>query len=418
MISHRKVHVGARSLVRGSTPLIRVSRTICGGSADRYSRAGVWRWWLAAACRVGLARGPWSLWSEPSVRQRQRGPWPDGFGWDWIRFLPYAGRRVAYAVSGSGRRWWGRPGELVPPTGLGRPSVPLVVGVGRCLHPGRYYRLGMGMSDRDVCDEDLTLDGGSGWLAADLKAGGRNRPSSGQMAGPSEAPEPVPGALSEVAGTAIPRSAATRTATTPWARAFAVLYEPFLWAGERSGLRALRAQQLSHAHGRTVEIGGGTGLNLPHYPDDLDEADPGQAGRGDAVPSGTTAERAAHGRSGGSMGPRHSRSLTLRSTPSCRPWWYRVDAPESRPPRDRPGAAPGGQLLYIEHVRSESPTLAHWQDLLAGPCRRFARGCRCNRATGELIAACGLCRARVRKAAWRGMPPMMRPLIARPSPQP
>ena len=56
-----------------------------------------------------------------------------------------------------------------------------------------------------------------------------------------------------------------------WARAFAVLYDPFLWVGERAGLRAQREELLSRARGRTVEIGGGTGLNLPHYPNGLDE---------------------------------------------------------------------------------------------------------------------------------------------------
>ena len=56
-----------------------------------------------------------------------------------------------------------------------------------------------------------------------------------------------------------------------WARAFAVLYDPFLWVGERAGLRAHRKELLSRARGCTVEIGGGTGLNLAYYPDDLDE---------------------------------------------------------------------------------------------------------------------------------------------------
>ncbi len=56
-----------------------------------------------------------------------------------------------------------------------------------------------------------------------------------------------------------------------WARVFAVLYDPFLWVGERAGVRAQREQLFSRARGRTVEIGSGTGLNLAHYPDDLDE---------------------------------------------------------------------------------------------------------------------------------------------------
>ena len=46
-----------------------------------------------------------------------------------------------------------------------------------------------------------------------------------------------------------------------WARAFALLYDPFVWVGERAGLSADRKDLLSHARGCTLEIGGGTGLN-------------------------------------------------------------------------------------------------------------------------------------------------------------
>ena len=59
--------------------------------------------------------------------------------------------------------------------------------------------------------------------------------------------------------------------STAWGHAFALLYDPFLWAGERVGVRAHRQELLSRARGCTLEIGSGTGLNLAHYPDDLDE---------------------------------------------------------------------------------------------------------------------------------------------------
>ena len=42
-----------------------------------------------------------------------------------------------------------------------------------------------------------------------------------------------------------------------------------------------------------------------------------------------------------------------------------------------------GELLFIEHVRSDSPLLARWQDRLATPWRLFADGCRCNRAASS-----------------------------------
>ncbi len=72
---------------------------------------------------------------------------------------------------------------------------------------------------------------------------------------------------------------------------------------------------------------------------------------------------------------------------------------------------PDGRLLFIEHVRSDSPRLARWQDRLADPWRRFARGCRCNRATAELMVACGFELEHLDTATWHAEPPLVRPLI-------
>jgi SAM-dependent methyltransferase len=197
-----------------------------------------------------------------------------------------------------------------------------------------------------------------------------------------------------------------------WARAFAVLYDPVLRIGERAEVRADRADLLSGARGCTVEIGSGTGLNLPHYPDDLDELVLTEPDR----PMRSRLEKAVR---------RTGRRARL------------VDAPAQRLPfadgsvdtvvstfvlctADAPDLAlreiarvlhPDGQLLFIEHVRSESPRLARWQDRLAGPWYHFARGCRCNRAIAQLIATCGFELDHLRDASWRGMPPIVRPLI-------
>ena len=48
---------------------------------------------------------------------------------------------------------------------------------------------------------------------------------------------------------------------------------------------------------------------------------------------------------------------------------------------------PGGQLLFIEHVRSDEPRLARWQDRLHGPWHAFGDGCNCNRPILDLVAA-------------------------------
>ena len=70
---------------------------------------------------------------------------------------------------------------------------------------------------------------------------------------------------------------------------------------------------------------------------------------------------------------------------------------------------PGGRLVFIEHVRADSPRLARWQDRLAAPWRAFAAGCRCNQPTLDLLEQ-ELRLGEVTTAGWRGMPALVRPL--------
>jgi pimeloyl-ACP methyl ester carboxylesterase/DNA-binding CsgD family transcriptional regulator len=87
-----------------------------------------------------------------------------------IRFLQFAGRRVAYAVTGAGPplvapAWWVSHVELDWGDQVFR-GLWEAVGEGYTLV--RYDRLGVGMSDRDGADEDLTLDGEVALLCAVL----------------------------------------------------------------------------------------------------------------------------------------------------------------------------------------------------------------------------------------------------------
>ena len=200
--------------------------------------------------------------------------------------------------------------------------------------------------------------------------------------------------------------------STAWARASAVIYDPFLWGGERAGVRALREELLGNARGYTAEIGAGTGLNLRHYPDDLDELvliepDPTMRAR--------LEKRLA----------RSGRRARLIDAPAERlPFadesvdtvvstfvLCTVDAPDLALREIGRVLRPDGQFLFIEHVRSDSPRLASWQDRLAEPWRRFARGCHCNRASVQLIASCGLALDDTYETSWRAMPPIVRPLV-------
>jgi pimeloyl-ACP methyl ester carboxylesterase/DNA-binding CsgD family transcriptional regulator len=87
-----------------------------------------------------------------------------------IRFLEFAGRRVAYAVTGDGPplvapAWWISHLELdwADPAFRG-----LWESVGEGYTVVRYDRLGVGLSGRDVRDQDLTLDGEVALLRAVL----------------------------------------------------------------------------------------------------------------------------------------------------------------------------------------------------------------------------------------------------------
>ena len=197
-----------------------------------------------------------------------------------------------------------------------------------------------------------------------------------------------------------------------WARAFAVLYDPFVWAGERLGMRARRGELLSRVRGRTLEIGSGTGLNLAHYPGDVGElilAEPDPAMRArlekrlrrsgvQARLIDAPAERLPF--ADGSI------DTVVSTLVLCT-----VDAPDLVLREIARVLRHDGQLLFIEHVRADSPRLARRQDRMAGPWRSFARGCRCNRATQQLIAACGLQLEPVSTASWHAMPRIVRPLI-------
>lgn len=198
----------------------------------------------------------------------------------------------------------------------------------------------------------------------------------------------------------------------PWARVFAALYDPLLWMGERAGMGARRRDLLGRARGRTVELGSGTGLNLGHYPDGLDEL------------ILTEPEPAMRTRLARRLRRSRRRARVLDASAEQLPFadetvdtvvstlvLCTVDDPDPVLQEIERVLRPRGQLLFLEHVRSESPRLANWQDRLAGPWRRFAEGCHCNRATLELIRAGGLELEDVQETSWRGMPPIVRPLI-------
>jgi SAM-dependent methyltransferase len=176
-----------------------------------------------------------------------------------------------------------------------------------------------------------------------------------------------------------------------WGRCFAAIYEPLMQATENGGNTERRAAVLAHARGTVVELGAGTGLNLPHYPTDIElvltEPEPPmtrrllerlqQSGRQARVLQ-APAERIPL--------PDGSADTVVSTLVLCTV--RDLDATLSE---IRRLLRPGGRLLFIEHVAAEPGTrLRHWQDRLERPWRRLAHGCHTNRDTEQALRNAGL----------------------------
>ena len=73
---------------------------------------------------------------------------------------------------------------------------------------------------------------------------------------------------------------------------------------------------------------------------------------------------------------------------------------------------PGGQLLFLEHVRADEPGLARWQDRLEGAWGYMAAGCHPNRDTLAAIEAAGLTVDDLERGRFPKAPPLVRPLVS------
>ena len=194
-------------------------------------------------------------------------------------------------------------------------------------------------------------------------------------------------------------------------RFFALTYDRQVAKVERAGLGELRQKLLADASGRVLEVGSGTGANLPYY--------------GPGVESLTVTEPE----------PAMLRRLEQRVREQA-PKAKVVRAPAEQLPFEddtfdvavstlvlcgvddqaralgelRRVLRPGGRLIFIEHVRSDKPGLARWQDRLNG-LNKFVACCDCNRRTLDSIKAEGFEVTKVDHTELKKVPPFVRPLV-------
>lgn len=169
-------------------------------------------------------------------------------------------------------------------------------------------------------------------------------------------------------------------------RLFAALYDR-LASGESATMAGSRCALLKHARGLTVEIGAGTGENLPAYPrlDRLVLVEPSPAMRRRLEPRARRWEAEVVDATAEHL-PFADASV---DTVVCTLVLCSVDDPQVALREIRRVLHPGGRLLLLEHVRAADARVAVWQDRVDPFWKVAARGCHPNRATLDEVERAG-----------------------------
>ena len=199
---------------------------------------------------------------------------------------------------------------------------------------------------------------------------------------------------------------------TLWGSIFAAGYDRLLAGTEAAGLARHREALLAGALGRVVEIGGGTGANLPFYGRAVSElviTEPEE-------PMARRLERKLRGyRVPAQVVRAPAERLPLESeTFDCAVSTLvlcTVADPARTLAEIRRLLKPEGRLLFIEHVRSEDLDVARWQDRLRRPWAWLGQGCQCNRRSVEAMRAAGFSIDDVRHHELPKAPSIVRPLV-------
>jgi SAM-dependent methyltransferase len=151
-----------------------------------------------------------------------------------------------------------------------------------------------------------------------------------------------------------------------------------------------RRRVLGAAEGRVLEIGIGSGLNLPHYPGRVKEViglDPSarlavmarQAASGVAFPVTVIEESA------------EKIALEPGSVDTVVSTWTLCSIPDAGQALSemRRVLKPGGQLLFVEHGLSPDRSVRRWQRILTPIWKCCAGGCHLDRPIARLIESAG-----------------------------
>jgi ubiquinone/menaquinone biosynthesis C-methylase UbiE len=158
---------------------------------------------------------------------------------------------------------------------------------------------------------------------------------------------------------------------------------------KRPEVAQVRQKLLAPAAGRVLEVGAGTGFNLPHYPDAVSELVLADRLDGMLVRARKRADATGRGVSVTTTAVESlpyadaSFDTIVASFVLCS-----VDDEDPALAEMRRVLRPGGRYLFLEHVRADEPKLARAQDRIEPVWKVVLFGCHPNRETlGHIEAA-------------------------------
>jgi len=192
----------------------------------------------------------------------------------------------------------------------------------------------------------------------------------------------------------------------------AMLYDRNLAQAEAACLARWRGALLAGARGDVLEIGAGTGLNLPHYPKAVRRlvlVEPDRAmrqvlarkvgDRSDVILVDSTAELLPL--------PDAAFDFVVSTLVLCS-----VQSPMRALTEAWRVLRPGGRLLFLEHVAAEDrPSRLRWQRWLEPPWRLLSGNCHLTRRTADTIVEAGFQLEEVRRESIRKVVGVVRPSV-------